>query len=68
VQVRGKWLTVNYAGKPGEAIVKISKDEKATLIVIGCRGLGSVRRTLMGSVSDYVVHHAHCPVAVCKKS
>ena len=35
------------------------------MIVIGTRGQGTVRRTFLGSVSDYVVHHAHCPVAVC---
>jgi len=38
-----------------------------TTIVVGTRGLGSVRRTILGSVSDYVVHHAHCPVIVCRE-
>ncbi|KAJ8310947.1 hypothetical protein KUTeg_011501 [Tegillarca granosa] len=32
----------------------------------GARGAGTVRRTLMGSVSDYLVHHSHKPVLVCK--
>jgi nucleotide-binding universal stress UspA family protein len=31
---------------------------------MGSRGLGGVRRALMGSVSDSVVRHAHCPVLV----
>lgn len=53
--------------KPGEAIVKAANEEKATMIVMGTRGLGKVRRTIMGSVSDYVVHHAHCPVIVCRQ-
>lgn len=52
-------------GKPGEMIVEMSQEVNATLIVIGTRGLGSIRRTILGSVSDYVLHHAHCAVCVC---
>lgn len=51
----------------GEAIVSVAKEEKAQLIVTGCRGMGKIRRTFLGSVSDYVIHHAHCPVLVCRK-
>jgi nucleotide-binding universal stress UspA family protein len=36
------------------------------LIVMGSRGLGGVRRALMGSISDSVVRHAHCPVLVTR--
>ena len=36
------------------------------MIVLGTRGQGTVRRTILGSVSDYVVHHAHVPVTVCR--
>ena len=53
--------------KPGEIICRIAEEEKGTMIVMGTRGLGKVRRTIMGSVSDYVVHHAHCPVIVCRQ-
>jgi len=53
-------------GKPGEVIVEIANTEKAGLIVMGTRGLGAVRRTILGSVSDYVLHHAHCPVTICR--
>ena len=58
---------VEYGGNPGEAIVKIAEDENATMIVMGTRGLGVIRRTILGSVSDYVVHHAKCPVLICHK-
>ncbi|CAD5121927.1 DgyrCDS10394 [Dimorphilus gyrociliatus] len=54
-------------GKPGEVIVRVGEEEKASLIVMGTRGLGKVRRTIMGSVSDYVVHHAKCPVLICRQ-
>lgn len=53
------------SGKVGEAIVTAAKEENATLIVVGTRGMGKVRRTFLGSVSDYVLHHAHVPVLVC---
>ena len=33
---------------------------------MGSRGLGGVRRALMGSVSDSVVRHVHCPVFVVR--
>merc|ERR1719394_2365613 len=36
------------------------------MVVVGTRGTGKVRRTILGSVSDYLVHHAHCPVVVCR--
>ncbi|XP_078339910.1 uncharacterized protein LOC144627279 [Crassostrea virginica] len=61
----GKFLRRH--GDPGEAIVSVAEKEKATFIVTGCRGMGLLRRTFMGSVSDYVMHHAHCPVLVCRK-
>ncbi|XP_061187780.1 universal stress protein in QAH/OAS sulfhydrylase 3'region-like isoform X1 [Saccostrea echinata] len=58
---------VTKQGGPGEAIVAVADKEKANMIVTGCRGMGIVRRTLLGSVSDYVLHHSHCPVLVCRK-
>jgi len=53
---------------PGQAIITMSESEKAKLIVVGTRGLDIVRRTVLGSVSDYVVHHSKVPVLVCPKS
>ncbi|PAA65079.1 hypothetical protein BOX15_Mlig027821g1 [Macrostomum lignano] len=49
---------------PGAAIVDAANDVEADLVVMGNRGLGTLRRTFLGSVSDYVLHHAHRPVAV----
>ena len=56
-----------YGDKPGEAIVAAAVEHKADMIVMGTRGMGTIRRTIMGSVSDYVVHHAPCPVIVCRQ-
>jgi nucleotide-binding universal stress UspA family protein len=49
-----------------QAIVHLAEELGAGLIVLGSRGLGGVRRALMGSVSDSVVRHAHCPVMVVR--
>src|SRR5918997_171925 len=54
-------------GRRDQQIVRLAEEIAADLIVIGSRGLGGVRRALMGSVSDSVVRHAHCPVLVVRK-
>ena len=45
-------------------ICKRAKEQNVDLIVMGTRGLGAIRRTILGSVSDYVLHHSECPVSV----
>jgi nucleotide-binding universal stress UspA family protein len=55
-----------WEGEPGEAIVAAAESEKADLIVVGSHGRSGVSRFLIGSVSDYVVRHAHCPVMVVR--
>jgi len=53
-------------GAAAAEIIDLAEDIGAGLIVIGSRGLGGIRRALMGSVSDSVVRHAHCPVLVVR--
>jgi nucleotide-binding universal stress UspA family protein len=53
-------------GQVALEIVALAEELQADLIVMGSRGLGGVRRALMGSVSDSVVRHAHCPVLVVR--
>lgn len=53
-----------HAGSPGEGIINAAKEVGADLIVTGSRGLGTIRRTFMGSVSDYIMHHSDVPVLV----
>ncbi|EDO42428.1 predicted protein [Nematostella vectensis] len=50
--------------KPGERICEHARNKKVDLIIMGTRGLNTLRRTLLGSVSDYVLHHAHVPIAI----
>ncbi len=48
-------------GMPTGQIVLVAERIGAGLIAMGSRGLGGIRRALIGSVSDSVVRHAHCP-------
>jgi nucleotide-binding universal stress UspA family protein len=50
-----------------QQIVQVAKDIGAGLIVVGSRGLGGIRRAVIGSVSDSVVRHAPCPVLVVRQ-
>jgi nucleotide-binding universal stress UspA family protein len=52
--------------RPDHAIIHLAEELDVGLIVMGSRGLGGVRRALMGSVSDSVVRHAHCPVMIVR--
>ena len=54
-------------GRPDRELVRLSEEIGAGLIIMGSRGLGGVRRALMGSVSDSVVRHAHCPVLIVRE-
>jgi len=53
-------------GRVDEEIIAAAEELGAGLIVVGSRGQGGIRRALMGSVSDSVVRHAHCPVMVVR--
>jgi nucleotide-binding universal stress UspA family protein len=53
-------------GRIAPQIVALAEQIGAGLIVMGSRGHGGIRRALMGSVSDSVVRHAHCPVMVVR--
>ena len=53
-------------GRPDVEIVALAEEMGSGLVVMGSRGFGGIRRALMGSVSDSVVRHAHCPVLVVR--
>jgi nucleotide-binding universal stress UspA family protein len=56
-----------WTGEPGRSIVAAADAERADLVVVGTRGLDRAGRFLLGSVSDYVVYHASCPVLVARQ-
>ncbi|KAL0437613.1 UNVERIFIED_CONTAM: hypothetical protein Sradi_0469200 [Sesamum radiatum] len=39
----------------------------ASVLVVGSHGYGALKRAVLGSVSDYCAHHAHCSVMIVKK-
>lgn len=55
------------SGEPDKEILRTAESLGVGLIVLGSRGLGAVARMLIGSVSDSVVRHAHCPVFVVRE-
>ena len=55
-----------WEGDAGEAIIAAANSEGADLIVVGSHGRSGVSRFFIGSVSDYVVRHSHCPVMVVR--
>ena len=55
-----------FHGNAGKEIVKFAKSSNSDLIVIGGRGLGSVKEVLLGSVSHYVSHSSNIPILIVK--
>jgi nucleotide-binding universal stress UspA family protein len=53
-------------GGVAEEIVGLADELEAGLVVVGSRGLGRIRRTLAGSVSERIFRYAHCPVMVVR--
>jgi nucleotide-binding universal stress UspA family protein len=51
-------------GRAGAELVRLSSD--ADMLVVGSRGAGSAREMLLGSVSNYCVHHATCPIVIIR--
>ncbi len=55
-----------WDGDPAESIVAAAQAEQADLLLVGSYGRGPIGRLLLGSVSEYVVRNAPCPVLVAR--
>ena len=55
---------VAVSGVPSARIVRYAEENQVDLIVMASNGYGPVRQLLMGSTTERVLHHAHCPVLV----
>ncbi len=53
-------------GLPADEIVRCAMEGGAGLIVMGSRGWGEMHAVLLGSVSERVLHTAHCPVLIAR--
>ncbi|MFA5866773.1 MAG: universal stress protein [Actinomycetota bacterium] len=51
-------------GRPVDELLRLAKEERVSLIVIGSTGKGYFKQMLLGSVSENMVRHAKCPVMV----
>ena len=51
-------------GSPGQTICDLAFNWQADLIVMGRRGRSGINELILGSVSNYVLHHASCSVLV----
>ncbi|KAE9619509.1 putative universal stress protein A [Lupinus albus] len=53
-------------GDPREMICQAAEQIQVDLLIMGSRGLGMLKRTFLGSVSDYCVHHSKIPILIVK--
>lgn len=62
----GKVESLYKRGDPVEEIVNLAEEGNYNLVIMGSRGLGAFSRTLLGSVSDKVIHHIKTSVLIVK--
>jgi uncharacterized membrane protein YgcG len=53
--------------EPRDVILSVCENQKADMCVVGSRGLGTLSRMLLGSVSEYVAQHCICPVVIVRE-
>ena len=53
-------------GNPGRTICELANNWEADLIIVGSRGLKGLKEMFLGSVSNYVTHHAPCSVLIMR--
>ena len=54
-------------GDPRNVLCEAVEKHQASMLVVGSHGYGAIKRAVLGSVSDYCAHHAHCTVMIVKK-
>ncbi|MDJ0589420.1 MAG: universal stress protein [Pleurocapsa sp. MO_226.B13] len=59
---------VQLTGNPGREICTLASTWAADLILVGSRGLKGLKEMFLGSVSNYVTHHAPCSVLILRSN
>lgn len=54
-------------GYPGRKICSLAQTWSADLILVGSRGLTGLKEMFLGSISNYVTHHAPCSVLIVRE-
>ncbi|KAJ8898628.1 hypothetical protein K2173_004241 [Erythroxylum novogranatense] len=54
-------------GDPRNVLCEAVEKHHASVLVVGSHGYGAIKRAVLGSVSDYCAHHAHCSVMIVKR-
>lgn len=62
----GEVKSLYKRGDPVDEIVKLAEEGNFDLVIMGSRGLGAFSRTLLGSISDKVIHHIQTSVLIVK--
>ncbi|KAJ9546520.1 hypothetical protein OSB04_019063 [Centaurea solstitialis] len=57
-----------FWGDPREKLCEAVDNIPLDCLIVGNRGLGKLKRAILGSVSNYVVNHSSCPVTVVKQA
>ncbi|CAK8571256.1 unnamed protein product [Lathyrus sativus] len=63
-QVKAESVVLN--GDPREMICQAAEQLQVDLLIMGSRGLGTLKRAFLGSVSDHCAHHAKAPILIVK--
>ncbi|XP_004504522.1 uncharacterized protein [Cicer arietinum] len=58
--------SVILTGDPREMICQAAEQMQVDILIMGSRGLGTLKRAFLGSVSDYCAHHVKAPILIVK--
>ncbi|XP_021984620.1 universal stress protein A-like protein [Helianthus annuus] len=65
-ETKVKSETLILQGNPKEMICQAVVEMHFDLLVLGSRGLGAIKRALLGSISDFCAHQSRCPILIVK--
>ncbi|XP_024983493.1 uncharacterized protein LOC112519537 isoform X1 [Cynara cardunculus var. scolymus] len=65
-EMKIKAETLILEGDPKEMICEVVEQMHIDLLVVGSRGLGTIKSAFLGSISDFCAHHARCPILIVK--